>query len=250
MNSFRTHSTVRPRRPLLGTSWRSNCSRPLAAGFIDPTYHRCGLRAMARSVHPSPCPRSASWTRSRERRGADAVAELIIANREAGVPQGDRPIVPSHRAGGVDARAVRPSAGRPQDRAPAIPFDAVGGGSECDAERAPHVALVEQGARPRHLEHTGVRHAVLARLRLQDRPDPVPGGSRLRNGRDDHRTIAPSRSGVSGEVEPPPFPGDPQTTSAWWTSRSTRAATATGSPKISAQAEKVLLELTMRKLRS
>ena len=32
-------------------------------------------------------------------------------------------------------------------------------------------------------------------------------------------------------------------TSAWWTKRSTIAATATGSPKISAHAEKVLLEL-------
>jgi len=32
-------------------------------------------------------------------------------------------------------------------------------------------------------------------------------------------------------------------TSAWWTSRSTMAATATGSPKISAHAEKVLLAL-------
>jgi len=39
-------------------------------------------------------------------------------------------------------------------------------------------------------------------------------------------------------------------TSAWWTSRSTMAATATGSPKISAQAEKVLFEFTMSELRS
>jgi len=39
-------------------------------------------------------------------------------------------------------------------------------------------------------------------------------------------------------------------TSAWWTSRSTIAATATGSPKISAQAENVLFELTMRERRS
>ncbi len=35
-----------------------------------------------------------------------------------------------------------------------------------------------------------------------------------------------------------------------WTSRSTMAATATASPKISAQAEKFLLEETMREARS
>jgi hypothetical protein len=38
--------------------------------------------------------------------------------------------------------------------------------------------------------------------------------------------------------------------SAWWTSRSTMAATATGSPKISAQALKGLLELTIMLARS
>jgi hypothetical protein len=35
-------------------------------------------------------------------------------------------------------------------------------------------------------------------------------------------------------------------TSAWWTRRSTSAATATGSPKISTREERVLFELTMR----
>ena len=39
-------------------------------------------------------------------------------------------------------------------------------------------------------------------------------------------------------------------TSAWWTSRSTIAATATGSPKISAQALNVLFELTISERRS
>ena len=39
-------------------------------------------------------------------------------------------------------------------------------------------------------------------------------------------------------------------TSAWWTSRSTIAATATGSPKISAHALNVLFELTISERRS
>jgi hypothetical protein len=39
-------------------------------------------------------------------------------------------------------------------------------------------------------------------------------------------------------------------TLAWWTRRSPVAATATGSPKISANAESVLLELTISERRS
>lgn len=39
-------------------------------------------------------------------------------------------------------------------------------------------------------------------------------------------------------------------TAEWWTSRSTMAATATGSPKISAQALNVLLDETMNERRS
>ena len=39
-------------------------------------------------------------------------------------------------------------------------------------------------------------------------------------------------------------------TSAWWTRRSTIAATVIGSPKISAHAENVLLELTISERRS
>jgi hypothetical protein len=38
--------------------------------------------------------------------------------------------------------------------------------------------------------------------------------------------------------------------SAWWTSRSTMAATATASPKISVQAENGLFELTIMEARS
>lgn len=83
-------------------------------------------------------------TEAGEPRGADAVTELVVADREARVPHGNRPVVASHGAGGVDARAVGSSSCRRQDRAPAVPGDAVGGGGKRDARRAPDVARVEQ----------------------------------------------------------------------------------------------------------
>ena len=50
-----------------------------------------------------------------------------------------------------------------------------------------------------------MRHRDLARFRLQDRPHPVPGGSRLRDRRDKPDPLGAARAPVPREEQPPPF---------------------------------------------
>jgi hypothetical protein len=61
-----------------------------------------------------------------EPRGADAIAELLVPDRSAGVPHANRPVLEPHNTRRVDARAVGPLACRFQDRAPAVPGEAIG----------------------------------------------------------------------------------------------------------------------------